>query len=87
MHRFVLFFTLLILSGCDNYTAKNYGGNSTLKLDNCQKLVSMSWKDNSIWYLTRPFKEGEAPETYTYQESSNFGVIQGTVTVQEVCSN
>ena len=34
-----------------------------------------------MWYLTRPMRDDEEPETHTFQQSSEFGVFEGTVTI------
>lgn len=81
-----IIFTVSIVSltatGCQS-AAKHLGGNFTLKLEPNQKLVTITWKDDSLWYLTRPMKDGEEAETYTFQESKDLGVMEGTVTVVE----
>ena len=33
--------------------------------------------------LTRPMRDDEEPETHTFQQSSEFGVFEGTVTIVE----
>lgn len=63
--------------------AKNWGGNTTIDLDPGVKLEEITWKDNSLWYLTRPMREGEEAEIYTFKQSSNFGLIEGTVKIVE----
>ena len=73
---------LIGFSGC-NTTAKNFGGSTTLKLEPNQKLEEITWKNDSLWYLTRPMTDEDIAETHTFQESSNLGVIEGTVTVIE----
>lgn len=55
----------------------------TLELEPGQKLEMITWKDDSLWYLTRPMQDGEEPETHTFQQSSEFGVFEGTVTIIE----
>jgi hypothetical protein len=52
------------------------------------KFVTATWKtskegDSSLWYTARPMREGEAPETWTMREQSNFGLWEGTVTFKE----
>ena len=69
--------------GCDNFLAKNGGGNITKTLPAGRKLVNVSWKDNDLWFLTRPMVEGEKPETYVYSESSAMGIAEGSVTIIE----
>lgn len=70
------------LTGCQR-AAKNFGGDMTLDLPAGQKLEEITWKDNSLWYLTKPMTEEDVAETYTFYESSEFGVWEGTVTIIE----
>ena len=46
-------------------------------------MSSLPRKDDSLWYLTRPMTKDDVAETHTFKESSNLGIIQGTVTVIE----
>ena len=56
----------------------------TIKLDPGQKLEEITWKDDTnLWYLTRPMREDEKAETHTFQESTEFGVFEGTITIIE----
>lgn len=63
--------------------AKNLGGDVTIDLPTDTKLEEITWKDDSLWYLTRPMREDEEAEVHTFQQSSNFGVFEGTVTIVE----
>lgn len=72
----------LVLTGCQSAT-KSIGGEMTLELEPGHKLETITWKGDSLWYLTRPTRENEQPETHTFQQSSNFGVLEGTVIVVE----
>lgn len=63
--------------------ARNFGGDINLKLEPNRKLENITWKEDSLWYLTRPMKEDEEAVTYTFEQSSEFGVFEGTVTVIE----
>lgn len=75
--------TLIIgTTGCQS-AAKNFGGDYTLKLPKNEKLVMITWKDNSLWYLTKPMTEDDIAETYKFQESANLGIMEGAVTVIE----
>lgn len=73
---------LLVTSGCQT-TTKSFGGSMTIKLPKNEKLVMITWKDNSLWYLTKPMTEDDIAETYKFQESAEFGIMEGTVTVIE----
>lgn len=72
------------ITGCsDNTRAKTYGGSVVIELPKGQKLVTATWKDAGIWYLTRPFRAGEFPEVSTFKEKSTYGMLEGTVTFKE----
>ncbi len=70
------------MTGCQ-WATKNYGGSTTIYLEANQKLEEITWKDNALWYLTRPMTEDDVAETHTFQEQSNMGVFEGTVTIIE----
>ena len=63
--------------------AKNFGGTATVDLPKGQKLVVATWKRNSLWTLTRDIRSDEKPESYTFQESSSFGIMEGKVIFRE----
>lgn len=44
----------------------------------CRKSNRMG-KEFDLWYATRPMREGEIPETTTFQEKSALGIVEGTV--------
>ena len=76
-------FVLFGCSGCGNMVAKSYGGTVSVDLPTGQKLTEVTWKDNNLWYLTRPMRDGEEAETWTFQEKSNYGVMEGKVILKE----
>lgn len=77
--------TVLMLNGCTEQSfTRDMGGSMTVELEPGQKLELVTWKDDaSLWYLTRPMRDDEEPETHTYQQQSEFGVFEGTVTIIE----
>ena len=74
--------TATSLSGCQLAT-RSFGGNVKIELEPGQKLEMITWKDNSLWFLTRPMRAGEEAETHVLNQSSEFGILEGTVTVIE----
>lgn len=72
----------LMLTGCHE-TTKNLGGEMTVELEPGRKLEEITWKESNLWILTRQFREGEEPEIHTFQEDSEWGVWEGTVTIIE----
>lgn len=89
IRSFIVTLTLVIglsaaLSGCtEQERARNWGGTTTEDLPAGERLVLVTWKEDHLWILTRPLREGETPETYTFRESSSWGMMQGTVTIRE----
>lgn len=73
---------LFTLTGCQG-AVKSLGGSMTLNLPENTKLEMITWKDDSLWYCTRPMRENEEAEVHTFQQSSEFGVFEGTVTIIE----
>ena len=80
----VVIVSSVLFVGCgSNYAAKHLGGSMTINLEPNQKLVTATWKDDNLWYLTKPMKEGDEAEVLTFQQKSEFGVFEGTVTFIE----
>ena len=81
----ILIISLLSLAACDNYTARHFGGTMTVEIEKDQKFMNCSWKgkEGPLWILTRTRKDGEQAETYKYYEKSLYGVMEGTVLIQE----
>lgn len=75
---------VMTFTGCTaQEAAKNYGGSMTIELEPGVKLEEITWKDDSLWYLTRPMHSDEEPETHVFQQSSSYGIFEGTVTIIE----
>lgn len=77
--------TVMIFStGCTaQERAKYYGGEYTFKLPSNAKLINVTWKEDTLWYLTRPMKESETAESYEFKADSSYGVFEGTVHIIE----
>ena len=88
MKKIITFILVLVVvvafSSCtENLRARNYGGTTTIELDPGQKLIEVTWKETSIWYLTEPMEPGYEPKTKVFQEDSRFGVMEGKVIFHE----
>lgn len=81
----ILAFALITtIAGCtENQRARNFGGNETVNLPAGQKLVQASWKQDDLWYMTTPMEADYTPQKKLFQESSSFGVMEGSVTFIE----
>jgi hypothetical protein len=76
---------LILLGACtSNQRARKFGGTATHKLPANRKLINVTWKQDDMWILTRPMSATDQAEKYEFKESSSFGVMEGTVTIEEV---
>jgi hypothetical protein len=74
----------ITLASCtENSRVKSWGGEGTINLPKGQKLVTITWKETQVWYLTRPMDSTDKAETYKFQEESSFGVMEGTYNIVE----
>ena len=68
-----------VVSCTENSRAKSFGGTMTIDIPQGNKLISATWKEDQLWYLYRPARAGETPETSTLKEDSKYGLVQGKV--------
>ncbi len=80
---YLLGIVFLFTSCTENSRAKKYGGTATIELPKNVKLINVTWKDEELWYLHRPRRDGETIETYSFKENSKWGLIEGEVIFQE----
>lgn len=78
--------TVLIWKSTDQLRAKTMGGTMKVEIDEGQKFVNVTWKENDLWILTRPIEEHESYETkpYIFQQKTSFGIREGKVEIYEV---
>jgi hypothetical protein len=75
---------IAMLGSCtENSRVKNWGGEGTVNLPKGRKLVTVTWKGEQIWYLTRSMNSSDVAETYKFQEESSWGVMEGTYNIVE----
>ena len=79
----MLLMTVAMTTSCSNWMSRKFGGSTTINLPAGQKLIEVTWKENSLWYLTEPMDSDYVPKTKTFKEDSNVGVLEGTVTFVE----
>jgi hypothetical protein len=83
MKKVLFLLPLLLLSCTENSRVKNFGGEGTINLPKGVKLVTVTWKETEVWYLTRPMHSDDIAETYQFHEESSWGVIEGTYNIVE----
>ena len=74
---------VMVTSCTENVRVKTWGGEGTINLPKGRKLVTVTWKETQIWYLTRPMNSNDVAETYQFQEESSWGVMEGTYNIIE----
>ena len=80
----VLVLIICLTSACtEKKLARNFGGTTTTTLPKGQKLVIATWKEDSLWILTRQMRADETPETYNFKEHSSYGIAEGTAIIKE----
>lgn len=80
----ILVFGVMLLVSCDQLVTRNFGGNTTIKLEPGEKLTEATWKgDGDLWYLVEPMDSDYVPKTKVFKESSLCGVMEGSVTFIE----
>ena len=77
----ILFLMFMLCSvGCtEQERARNFGGVVNIKLPKGQELMEATWKNDCLFYLTRPMSDDYVPVTKVFQESSSWGVMESTV--------
>ena len=78
----VVVFAFALLAGGCNYTARTFGGEATIELPEGERVENVTWKENSLWVLTKQ-DPNKKPITYDLKEYSNIGVLEGTVHIVE----
>lgn len=79
----VLLAAISISSCSDNTRAKFWGGTMEITLPPNTKLVNITWKENDVWYLTKPMVANDSAETYTFHEKSVVGLMEGKILIKE----
>ena len=70
--------------GCsDNFRAKHWGGTMMIDVPKGERVTVVAWKNDELWYMTRPMHEDEKPETWNFREKSSLGILEGGVVLKE----
>lgn len=79
----LILFSFALIGCTENQRARSFGGTMTVDLPAGEKLFDITWKEHELWYCTRPMRDGEKAEIYTFQEKSSYGTFEGTVILVE----
>lgn len=73
---FTAFIALSFMSCTQNEIARTYGGDMVIQLNSDEELVNCTWKESSLWILTKNKKTG----VFVFREDSPYGMQEGKVT-------
>ena len=79
----LLTISICLCSCTEQIRTRVSGGEITINHPTKQKLMMVTWKDNDLFYLTRPMSPDYVPVTKVFHESSSYGVIESTVYFKE----
>jgi hypothetical protein len=79
----IVFLLSLVVSCTDNTLTKAFGGTKIQPIPCGTRLEMVTWKNADVWYLLRRLEPGEVPRKYVFKESSNFGVMEGEIRLEE----
>ena len=76
----IIIVALFSFSSCtEQMMTREWGGEMTIELPKGQELMMATWKDDDLFYLTRPMSDDYIPVKKTFKESSSFGIMESTV--------
>ena len=79
----IITISICLCSCTEQIRTRAYGGDMTINLPAGQELMSATWEDNNLFYLTRPMASDYVPMTKVLQERTFLGVIKSTVYFKE----
>ena len=72
--------TLLIVSSCtENERSRRFGGTQEIKLEENEKFINITWKENSLWVITQDTITG----IVYAREKSSYGIMEGKIIITE----
>lgn len=88
MKKIYLVIALLVLmmaaaSCTEQSMTRSFGGRMSIKLPKGERLLTATWKDSDLFYLTEPMDSDYIPKNKKFVESSSFGVWESEITFIE----
>lgn len=79
--KYILAACILLIGCTENQRARQFGGDMTVNLDKGERLVTATWKETSLWLLTK--QDTTKPSVYRFKENSGYDYWNGVVTIKE----
>jgi len=77
----LLVLVVTLFSCTANERARNLGGTEHVTLDEGERLVNVTWKQDDLWILTK--QDNTKPSTYSFKEKSSYGIMEGEIIITE----
>lgn len=78
-------FGFSILRSCSEQSmTRSWGGTMEITLEPNQKLMEVTWKEDSLWFLTKKMTEDDVEESYEFYEKDVTGWLEGCVYIHEI---
>lgn len=82
MKRNIIFATivsLFLISCSDNSIARRWGGSEEISLKPNERLLTITWKETSLWILTEDTVTG----VQYFREKSPYGMVEGQIIIND----
>lgn len=79
-----LFVLMLTAVSCTEQSmTRSFGGKMSINLPKGERLLTATWKEADLFYLTEPMDSDYIPKNKKFVESSSFGVWESEITFIE----
>lgn len=79
----LLVLMMTAISCTEQSMTRSFGGKMSIKLPKGERLLTATWKEADLFYLTEPMDSGYIPKNKKFVESSSFGVWESEITFIE----
>lgn len=70
----------IIFTSCSRQAiVREFGGSMQVELPAGEELMEVTWKNNDLFYLTRPMSNDYVPTVKIFREKSPYGIIESTI--------
>ena len=70
----------IVCNSCSQQTlVRDFGGSMTVELPAGEELMEATWKEDALFYLTRPMSDDYVPTTKTFREKAPYGIMESTI--------
>ena len=79
----LLVLMMTAVSCTEQSMTRSFGGKMSFKLPKGERLLTATWKEADLFYLTEPMDSDYIPKNKKFVESSSYGVWESEITFIE----